>query len=287
MDIEQLEALPWFDVPEGTLAEGAWVTNTTYSALSMRDGDSFAKKFGGETGDDPDFFQLNIYGSSNGDALAEHVEFLLADFRSDNVADDFILDEWRFVDLAPLAHADRIYFDLDSSDVGTFGMNTPGYFAIDNIRVAEILPGDIDRNGTLNVQDADQLCQLVRGSGQGGDTNDDGVSNAEDMQFWLELAGFSSGDADLNGVVNVRDFLTLSDHFGSTDATWSQGDFDCNGTVEVGDFLALSRHFGDSREMMISAVPEPHTLAVVWALLMGIAGLRRTLKSRSCRCSRT
>lgn len=34
--------------------QGFYVTNTTYAYNSMRDGDMFAKKFGGVTGDDPD-----------------------------------------------------------------------------------------------------------------------------------------------------------------------------------------------------------------------------------------
>ncbi len=33
---------------------GAWLTNTTWAALSMRDSDQFAKQFGGPTGADPD-----------------------------------------------------------------------------------------------------------------------------------------------------------------------------------------------------------------------------------------
>ena len=38
------------------------VTNTTYAALSMLLGDSFAKKFGGDSGNDPDYFILRIEG---------------------------------------------------------------------------------------------------------------------------------------------------------------------------------------------------------------------------------
>ena len=33
------------------------VTNTTYAALSMTNGDGFSKKFGGVSGNDPDFFR--------------------------------------------------------------------------------------------------------------------------------------------------------------------------------------------------------------------------------------
>jgi len=47
------------EVSAGKTINGLYISNTTYTALSMRNGDSFAKKFGGETGDDPDFFLLS------------------------------------------------------------------------------------------------------------------------------------------------------------------------------------------------------------------------------------
>jgi len=44
----------------GGKVNGLFLTNSTYAYLSMRDGDAFAKRFGGETGDDPDFFKVTI-----------------------------------------------------------------------------------------------------------------------------------------------------------------------------------------------------------------------------------
>jgi L-ribulose-5-phosphate 3-epimerase UlaE len=43
------------------------------------------------------------------------------------------LDEWITVDLGPVANARSLSFSLNSSDVGVFGMNTPSYFAVDEI----------------------------------------------------------------------------------------------------------------------------------------------------------
>ena len=40
----------------GNAFTGLYVTNSTYAYLSIKDGDAFAKKFGGVTGDDPDYF---------------------------------------------------------------------------------------------------------------------------------------------------------------------------------------------------------------------------------------
>ena len=39
---------------------GMYVCNGTYPYLSMRDGDSFSKKFGGPSGMEPDFFVMTI-----------------------------------------------------------------------------------------------------------------------------------------------------------------------------------------------------------------------------------
>ncbi len=119
-------------IPTGYAFQSIDITNSTYTALSMRDGDSFAKKFGGATGDDPDFFKLIITGRSGGasGAAVGSVEFYLADYRFD---DDYIIDEWTTVDLTSLATADTLTFSFDSSDVGDFGVNTPTFFAADNL----------------------------------------------------------------------------------------------------------------------------------------------------------
>jgi hypothetical protein len=134
-DPTQLQQLPYFELPDYCASiENAYVTNTTYAALSMLHGDSFAKKFGGDSGDDPDWFKLSIYGTdASGIPLLDTVEFYLADYRFTDNSQDYIVDQWTLLDLSPLADAQRLYFNPSSSDVGDWGMNTPGYFAIDNI----------------------------------------------------------------------------------------------------------------------------------------------------------
>jgi Domain of unknown function (DUF4465) len=126
---------PAIVLPNGTRPASMRITNTTYAALSMRDGDSFAKKFGGVTGNDPDFFRLTIRGFDALDALTGTVEFFLADYRFANNNLDYIVSQWMTVNLAPLGGAVRMTFGLDSTDNGQFGMNTPAYFALDNLSV--------------------------------------------------------------------------------------------------------------------------------------------------------
>lgn len=123
------------DLPSGFAPVSMAVTNSTWAALVMLGGDpfGFAKQFGGPSGNDPDFFRLTITGLDSADAPVGSVEFYLADYRFTDNAQDFVIDQFTPVDLTSLSGASRLSFALDSSDSGMFGINTPTYFAIDNL----------------------------------------------------------------------------------------------------------------------------------------------------------
>jgi len=126
-------------LPVATTVESIDVTNTTYAALSMLNGDGFAKQFGGPTGDDPDFFMLTITGVDAFDQETGSVDVYLADFRFADNSQDFVLDVWETVDLTSLGDAvKRLDFTFESSDVGNFGINTPTYFAFDSVVTSSI-----------------------------------------------------------------------------------------------------------------------------------------------------
>lgn len=108
-------------------------TNTTYAALSMAHGDAFAKQFGGEFGDDEDYLRLLVEGFDEVGDSTGVVELMLADYRFSNNLLDYILDEWTTLDLTGLGQVKELGFGFESSDVGSFGINTPTYFAIDNL----------------------------------------------------------------------------------------------------------------------------------------------------------
>jgi Domain of unknown function (DUF4465)/PEP-CTERM motif len=120
-------------LPTATLVAGAEFTNTTYAALSMRFGDAFARQFGGQTGTDEDFFRLLVEGIDDLGQSTGFVELMLADYRSAEPSEDFILKDWVFLDLVGLGVIRELRFSFESSDVGSFGINTPKYFAIDNL----------------------------------------------------------------------------------------------------------------------------------------------------------
>jgi hypothetical protein len=111
---------------------GAYFTNTTWAALDMQNGGAFgSKKFGGPTGNDPDWFKLTIEGFA-GLTSTGTVEFHLADFTAENNALDFIVSDWRYVSFSKLGSVDSLRMSLSSSDNGPDGMNTPSYFAMDH-----------------------------------------------------------------------------------------------------------------------------------------------------------
>lgn len=130
---------------------GTYVTNATYTALSMHDGDDFAKKFGGETGNDPDWLKLTVVGRNNANDSVGFVEFYLADYRFENNEMDYIVDSWEWLDLSVLGQVRTLEFSLTSSDNGDYGMNTPNYFCLDGLSY-EALP---EKDVKFVVRDAD------------------------------------------------------------------------------------------------------------------------------------
>ncbi len=122
---------------KGKALEGMYLTNSTYAYWSMKDGDSFTKKFGGVTGNDPDYFLLTIRAYLNGQLSSESIEFYLADYRFEDNSQDYIIDEWTHIDLSSLGNVDSLQCTLSSSDVGDFGMNNPAYFCVDNITTTD------------------------------------------------------------------------------------------------------------------------------------------------------
>ena len=119
------------------IVRGFYITNSTYAALSMKHGDDFSKKFGGPSGDDPDWFRLSVWGVYHGRAT-DTIDFYLADFRFEDNEKDYIVESWEWLELSTLGPVDSLMLSLSSSDMGAWGMNTPAYFCIDDIFVEPV-----------------------------------------------------------------------------------------------------------------------------------------------------
>ena len=117
------------------------ITNTTYAYLSMKNGDAFAKQFGSpnDANGNPDgtqgkdFFYVTVYSHDAAGDILDSLNINLADFTSSDPNDHYILDTWRTVDISALQEVEYLTFKYFSSDIGDFGINTPKFFALDNL----------------------------------------------------------------------------------------------------------------------------------------------------------
>jgi len=117
------------------------VCNSTYTALCMKNGDTgFSKKFGGTTGNDKDWFKMTIIGFNVAGDSVKSVDFYLADYSSDDNLKDYIINKWTTVDLRPLGKINKMTFRFTSTDNGAWGMNTPAYACLDNIKYEIVTP---------------------------------------------------------------------------------------------------------------------------------------------------
>jgi len=116
---------------------GLYVTNTSYVYHSMLNGDAFAKKFGGPSGNDPDYLILHVIRNTQFNSAYDTIHFPLADFRFSDNSQDYIIKDWQYLNLEDKGFSDvsdTLRFFLTSSDTSEFGINTPTFFAIDHIK---------------------------------------------------------------------------------------------------------------------------------------------------------
>lgn len=150
-------------LPLGYNPSTVQLTNTTYAALSMRDGDAFAKKFGGQSGNDPDYFYVTIHGIDGNQQPVGSVSFYLADYRFADNSQDYIVSHWTPVNLSSLAGAKALSFNFASSDVGMFGINTPTYVALDDLQLSDVptRKGDLNLDASTSVTDIAALMSAL------------------------------------------------------------------------------------------------------------------------------
>jgi len=69
------------------------------------------------------------------------IEFYLADYRFDDNSKDYIVQNWTNLDLSSLGKVNKLAFRFSSTDNGSWGMNTPSYVCLDNLKYEVVIPG--------------------------------------------------------------------------------------------------------------------------------------------------
>lgn len=144
-----------FTFENGYQWTGLRISNSTYAYYSMLNGDNVGKVFGGSSGDDPDYFFIRIY-VGNGGLQNDSLDFYLADFRDANSAHDYILQDWKYVDLTALEpNNPTLSFKLFSSDKsvinGDTSINTPLFFCIDEVAYSTSLGANVYESATQGL----------------------------------------------------------------------------------------------------------------------------------------
>ena len=126
-----------FPAQESHVVQSIDLCNSTYTALSMKNGDAYSKKFGGVAGTDQDWFKVTVNGYDVNGLKVGSVSCYLADYQSSESSKDYILNKWTSFDLTSLGKINKLSFEFSSSDTGKYGINTPTYLCLDNIRYVE------------------------------------------------------------------------------------------------------------------------------------------------------
>jgi hypothetical protein len=189
---------------------GMYVSNASYAALAIKDGDTYSKKFGGETGNDSDWFKLIVTGWTNADENKGTVEFYLADYRFDDNSQDYIVNDWQWVDLSELNNVDYLTFELASTDNGDWGMNTPAYFCVDNVTIFKQIKFVVS-NGDEKLDGANiEFAGTNLSTDINGEAIFDQVSPTEQMSYTVTKDGFELLTDVINGFTTSEVQITMT-----------------------------------------------------------------------------
>lgn len=113
------------------MAKGMYVTNHPWAYYNVTEGDGATARKLDQEGD---YLKLIVTGKLNSEVVGK-VEFTLAEFKNGALS---VVKDWRWFDLSPLGEVEEMYFTIDGTDVGSWGLNTASYVCMDLITVEEV-----------------------------------------------------------------------------------------------------------------------------------------------------
>lgn len=132
-------------------AVSVYVNLNSYAYYAIQDGLYPARAF-----TNGDKFILTIHGVAP-DESEKTVEVPLASYTNGDLT---VNRGWKYVDLSPLGVVNELYFSIDSTDKGTWGMNTPGYFCLDKLTV-KAASASVSEVGARNTISYDRATRTV------------------------------------------------------------------------------------------------------------------------------
>ena len=159
-----------------------------------------------------------------------------------NYTPRYLEDEVRYSDSAPWTPAaDGTGSSLTRISLTRLGSDSTAWIAaspsLGSVDFGNI-PGDLTQDGVVNADDIDALLDAVKSGNNDGiyDLDGSGGVTADDVTYLVEnILGTTAGDANLDGVVDVRDLNVLGINWQTNVNGWSRGDFNGDGAVDAAD----------------------------------------------------
>ena len=105
---------------------GVYICNHPWPYYGCEHGDGFGNPFA-----EGDYFELIAHGVA-ADGSETTVSINLVEFTNGQL---HALNDWTFFDLSSLGEVESVYFTMNSTDTGAYGMNTAAYFCMDKFQV--------------------------------------------------------------------------------------------------------------------------------------------------------
>ena len=143
---------------------GVYVCNHPWPYYGCEHGDGFGDPFG-----EGDYFELIAVGvdaeGNESSTSINLIEFADGELKA--------LNDWTYFDLSSLGEVTSVYFTLNSTDVGPYGMNTAAYFCMDKFQVKGDGPSAVE---TVKAGKQVTGTQYVNMAGMTSDQPFDGVN---------------------------------------------------------------------------------------------------------------
>jgi hypothetical protein len=143
---------------------GVYVCNHPWPYYGCEHGDGFGRAF-----EEGDYFELVAHGV-DADGLETSVSINLVEYVGGELN---ALNDWTFFDLSELGEVVSVYFTMNSTDSGAYGMNTAAYFCMDKFQVKSDTPTAVEN---INADKQMIGVQYVNMAGMTSDKPFDGMN---------------------------------------------------------------------------------------------------------------